>query len=151
QVGDSLSEAHFLCFLATLERRASGLPPSSAAERQLIRTVKQTRRAEAVLRQAGHKTSLALCPCEQGPQSLGRGASGQTFLQEAGTLATELGVQSGSELRRALGQLRRAQQAFEAGEHHRLFRGELIEDLPEGLRRRLVETAELPGGPERGR
>jgi hypothetical protein len=47
-----------------------------------------------------------------------------------------------SDVAQALGRLERAQQAFEAGEHGRLFQGELVEDIPEGLRRWLKETRE---------
>lgn len=61
----------------------------------------------------------------------------------------ELNFAAGSDLNGILEKLRRAQEAFEAGEHHRLFRGELIEDLPAGLRRRFIETGELDGEPER--
>jgi hypothetical protein len=46
-----------------------------------------------------------------------------------------------SELGLDINRLRRAQEAFEAG--RKLFRGELFEDLPEGLRRRLAESREL--------
>ena len=39
--------------------------------------------------------------------------------------------------------LQRASLAFAAGEHHRLFRGMLVEELPEGLRRRLAQDGKL--------
>jgi hypothetical protein len=63
--------------------------------------------------------------------------SGRALLERAQALAEARGAGPDSELGKAVSKLRRACAAFEAGEHHRLFRGDLIEDIPEGLRRWL--------------
>src|SRR5262249_29483786 len=48
-----------------------------------------------------------------------------------------------SRFAQAAGCLRRAQQLWEAGAGERLFRGQLWEDLPEGLRRCIEEAGQL--------
>ena len=60
---------------------------------------------------------------------------------EVEALASDLQAGPESDLGLALGRLRRAQEAFEAGRP--LFRGERVEDLPEGLRQRLAESGQL--------
>ena len=71
--------------------------------------------------------------------ALGAGQS----LRQALELVQGLNAPPAGELARFAACLQRAQAAFTAGEHHRLFRGELIEELPEGLRRWLVENGHL--------
>jgi hypothetical protein len=98
---------------------------------------------ETLVSAVGDKLHLGVMFCVRGHIALAGGQSGRQFRHRAQALADEVGAGSASELGRGIAKLRRAQEAFEAGEHHRLFRGELPEDLPEGLRRWLRETGQL--------
>jgi tetratricopeptide (TPR) repeat protein len=132
QVGSRNEEAFALYSQAALERRAFG---------QLDRARQLALQADSLLRQTGDRLSLAVCLCEQGHGSLAQGQSGRGLLEQAEQTAKELALRPESELGKALSRLRRAQAAFEAGRP--LFRGELWEDLPEGLRRWLAEAGRL--------
>lgn len=75
--------------------------------------------------------------CEQGHLRLAEGASGRGLLEQAREAAIRLGAGPGSHLGQAIEKLARAHEAFAAGRP--LCRGDLIEDLPEGLGRRIEE------------
>jgi serine/threonine protein kinase/tetratricopeptide (TPR) repeat protein len=132
QLGDEEGEGTALRFQAALERRAFGRHDSAwtlASE------------ANSLLRPTGYRRSLALCLCEQGHAALARGQSGRAWLEEAEPIARDLAVLPSSTLAKGIARLQRAQQAFQAGQP--LFRGELVEDLPAGLHRWLIETGQL--------
>jgi serine/threonine protein kinase/predicted ATPase len=125
--GSTMNQAQTLCFLATLVRRAYG---------DLDRAEHLLDQAEVWLRQTGHST-LALCLCERGHVALARGRSGRGALQEARETAERMRAGPESQSGAAIAQLERAVAEFEAGRP--LFQGECVQDLPQGLRRRLVE------------
>jgi predicted ATPase/predicted Ser/Thr protein kinase len=132
EVGNRRGEGYVLGNMAVLKRRCYG---DFKEARRLVQE------AESALRDAGDSLRLALCACERGHQALALGHSGSRSLDEAEQIATSMAVTPTSELGLDINRLRRAQEAFEAG--RKLFRGELFEDLPEGLRRRLAESREL--------
>ena len=82
--------------------------------------------------------------CEQGHLSINNGLSASSLLEHAETLNAQREEPSSPALRSALDRLRRAQKALESDNNHRIFRGELIEDIPEGLQRWL-RTKKLRG------
>jgi hypothetical protein len=91
-----------------------------------------------LLREVGNKLELALCLCERAHLALACGSVEHRSLHEAEQAATSLGVTPQSELGKAIARVRRAQEMFEAGRP--LFRGECWEDIPAGLRQRLIRT-----------
>jgi serine/threonine protein kinase/tetratricopeptide (TPR) repeat protein len=135
ELGNRRLQGVFLANLATAERRAAG--PSGRAGRLLDE-------AEAVAGDASRSLELAMCLCERGHLALSSGRSAEAFLRDAERLAASIGPGTG--LGEVLGRLRRAQQAFEAGERHRLIQGELVEDLPPALRRGSPRPDPLAGG-----
>jgi predicted ATPase len=102
-------------------------------------------RAEALLRQVSEQEFLNMALCEQGHLELAEGRSGGRWLAEARALASASVVEGSGDLARRLARLERAQAAFERGGSGKLFRGELVEDLPAGLRRWLDQTGQRPG------
>jgi predicted ATPase len=130
------SEGWTLSNLAGLER-LRGSDPLEAERR--------SREAESILREVGDSLGVALSLCECGHAALALGRSGRERFEEAEQIAASIHALPESGLGRAIACLRRAVGAFEAGEPDRLFRGVLIEDLPEGLRRWLTETGQLTG------
>jgi tetratricopeptide (TPR) repeat protein len=86
---------------------------------------------------------LLLCLLEQAHQALSAGKTAQPFLSCFEQTAAETRLEPGNALWPQVEQAREAQAAFAAGEPQRLFRGELIERLPAGLRRWLRETGQL--------
>jgi predicted ATPase len=131
QAGDRRAESLTLVNSAALERRAGEL---HEAERLL-------ERAEPLLREIGDSLHLALGLCERGHLELARGRPAAALLQQVEELAVALGLAPRSEPGQDVSRLRQAVEAFEASRP--LFRGELVEDLPEGLRRHLIETGQL--------
>jgi eukaryotic-like serine/threonine-protein kinase len=148
EIGHRQAEAFTLWLIAMMRRRCQ----ADLDEAQSL-----VQAAETSLRAAGHRLTQVRCFCERGHLALARAHSARELLEEAEPIANAIGLAPQSEVGRAVLGLRRAQAAFEAGEHERLFRGELVEDLPEGLRRWLVQTGQLtperallPGGGEPG-
>jgi serine/threonine protein kinase/tetratricopeptide (TPR) repeat protein len=133
--GDHGEEAYFLADAATWRRRCQGDMKHSEA---------LLGQAELLLCQLGDRHGIALCLCERAHLALACGSVNSGPLHEAEQVATSLAVTGEGLLGKAIDRVQRAQEAFEAGQHERLFRGELIEDLPEGLRRSLVEAGHLP-------
>jgi tetratricopeptide (TPR) repeat protein len=132
-------EAVALFELATTERLGKG---------NLREAARRAKQSEQIFLAAGNQMYLALTFCEEGCLELAGGRSGRELLERAQVVAESVSAGPESELGRIVSELRRAVEAFEAGEHHRLFRGQLIEDLPEGLRRWLRETGQLPAREE---
>jgi tetratricopeptide (TPR) repeat protein len=136
ECGHRHAEGQVLLEIATSERQCGRL---EKAERLL-------RRAEALIEALGEPIRLALCRCERGHLALARGEPARESLDAAQALAAAQQMAPQSELALAATRLRKAVEAFEAGQQARLFRGELVEVLPEGLRRRLAggERRERP-------
>jgi eukaryotic-like serine/threonine-protein kinase len=135
EVGDRRFEGRVLYETACLRRRGSGDLPEA---RRLVDAALELLRTSAA-------RWLASGLCEAGHVALAESTSAAGLLAQARASAASQGAGSLSEAGKAVARLERAQAAFEAGEQQRLFRGELIEDLPEGLRRRLLEDGQLPG------
>jgi predicted ATPase len=131
ETGDRRNEGIWLGNLAHLERRIGG---------SLEHVARLHDDALALLRELGDTYLIASFLCYCGHWALARQRSGEDFLTEARALAVELGVGPDSELGETLTALERAVAAFNTGQDNRLFRGELIEDIPEVLRNRLLKT-----------
>jgi predicted ATPase len=100
--------------------------------------------AEAILERIGSPRELIACLCECGHVALANNRPAHGLVERARSLNATLEAEAGGDIGQAVSKLQRAVEAFEAGQHERLFRGEPIEDLPEGLRRWLVQTWQLP-------
>jgi serine/threonine protein kinase/predicted ATPase len=122
--------------LACLARLATG---------DLATATHWAEQGEVHLKDVSEAPALGQLLCERGHIELAAGRSGLDLLKRAQALPETSGAGPKSILGKAISKLRRAIEASAAGQHHRLFRGELIEDIPEGLRRWLVETGQLPG------
>jgi predicted ATPase len=134
QVGDRRQEGALLAEMSRLERQSGG---------SIEEALRLADLAESLLTSAGDRLAPPRALCERGHAQLARGQSAREPLNRARRLARGLGAGPGSALQAAIRRLRRAQTAFEAGQRERLFRGELVKDLPEGLRRWLIETGQL--------
>ncbi len=136
KVGNRRFEAGLLRDLHRLVRRLGG----NFKELQPL-----VERAEAILREVGDPLHVSACLCERGHAELGAGRSAAHFLAEAEETTASLGLDSHgqTDVSRALRALGRAQKAFDSGDTEKLFRGELVEDLPEGLKRVLQKTGQL--------
>src|SRR6185503_11814906 len=101
---------------------------------------------ERVLDSTQNKFDRAVSHCFRGHLLLAMTrTSGQDGIDGAGSslehaeaMAAALQAGADSLLGKAVLRLRRAVAAFEAGQHERLFRGHLPEDLPEALRQALA-------------
>jgi predicted ATPase len=131
ETGDRRNEGIWLSNLAQLERRMGS---------DLEHVARLHDDALALLRELGDTYLIASFLCYYGHFALSRQRPAEDFLTEARALAVELGAGHSSELGQTLAALERAVEASNAGQDHRLFRGELIEDIPERLRNRLLKT-----------
>jgi serine/threonine protein kinase/tetratricopeptide (TPR) repeat protein len=122
EVGNRRGEGMLCIAMASVERQAGEL-----GEAPLL-----LQKAESILRQLGDRLQLAFCLCAQGHLRLAEGRLAADFLSQAQELAAKSGASCESELGQCIERLRRAVEAFEAGRP--LYRGELVEDLPAGLR-----------------
>jgi tetratricopeptide (TPR) repeat protein len=137
EVSDRRNEGITLMRRATLERRTGKIAEAEALSKQ----------ARQILEALGDTPTVAVCLCEHGHLALAQDRPARDLLMRAQELAASLQASPESELRRAVSRLHRAVEAFEAGQRERLFRGELAEDLPEGLRRRIGSSDERRGQP----
>jgi eukaryotic-like serine/threonine-protein kinase len=103
-------------------------------------------RAQELFAQTQDRYALAICFSHHGRLELAEGRSATPWLERAEELSDSLGVAPQGEVAGVFGMVRRAQDAADAGEWHRLYRGELAEDLSEGIRRGLVERGLLSPG-----
>jgi tetratricopeptide (TPR) repeat protein len=133
EIGDRQWIAQNLAVQAVLKRRLGALEESEHMARQ----------AEATLREIGDVLRVASCLCEEGHIALAQGRleEARSRLDEAGSLAARMRAPQNGLLGRDVDLLRLAIEAYEAGQP--VFRGDRIEDLPEGLRRWLRETGQL--------
>jgi tetratricopeptide (TPR) repeat protein len=134
EVGDPSHEGLFSGELA-LARRWLG--------RDLAAAEKLCRDGAAMLADVGDPLSHAKALCLCGHFALARGGDASADLSSARATGQRLEVTPSSELGQRLVRLERAVAAHVAGEHQRLFRGELIEDIPERIRAFLVETGQI--------
>ncbi|MBI2568736.1 MAG: tetratricopeptide repeat protein [Candidatus Schekmanbacteria bacterium] len=138
EAGDRTCEGDTLGKLAGLHRLAHG---DLAVARSLTLT------GETILREVGDRISLAALLCEAGHLRLAVRESARPLIAEARELAAASNVGPASFCLRKIDKLERAQAAFEAGEHDRLFRGQLTSDLTAGQRRRLIAGGNLQPAP----
>jgi tetratricopeptide (TPR) repeat protein len=142
ELGNRRGLGRSLGYLAELERLAAGdLDAADALAAE----------AERLFTAAGYRVGLGKILCIRSAIALARGGEAARSevparLQRAAEIAAEASAGPGSDLGRALAALQRARAASEAGEPDRLYRGELIADLPAELRRALVERGLLPAG-----
>jgi serine/threonine protein kinase/predicted ATPase len=132
ELGHRRTEAITASWLARLERRLGNI---AAAERLLARAD-----------ELGSRENLlysALLVCDRGHLRLAQGLSAAQELEQAEKLSGKLQLGHDSELGRNMAILARAQAAFEAGEAGGLFRGDRIDEIPEGLRRWLKQRGDL--------
>ncbi len=103
------------------------------------------RRSLRLLSSVKDKQELARLACFRGHFRLSENRSARGLLRRARVLHQELKVADGGEISQRIQALQRAQIAFEAGQTHRLYRGELTEELPGSLRRWLEKEGRFPG------
>jgi tetratricopeptide (TPR) repeat protein len=92
--------------------------------------------AEATFRDLDDPIYVGLTLCQRGHLELAKGRQASALLAQAREVMAALGLGPESRLGRAVSQLERATEA--AGNDLSLHRGECLEDVPEGLRRRLT-------------
>ena len=134
-MGDRCCEGLALHVLGCMARLAAG---------DLMAAAHHSEQAEGLLAAVGNKPSLGELLCERGHIELAAGRGGGSFLERVQAMGDVTDSGPESQLGKAISILQRACRAFEAGEHGRLFRGQLVEDIPEALRRHLHETGQLP-------
>jgi len=81
--------------------------------------------------------------CELGHINLAQGRNSTKFLKRAKKGIASLHITLESELGRSLAKLSDAQLVFELGDKSTLFRGEIITNIPPGLRQWLVDSGQL--------
>lgn len=135
EAGERRLEAVTLGLSAQRERLAQGCLSRAAALNNAA--VHSLRELDAVL-------DLAFRHCEQGHIALAAEGIDVTALASAEQTADALGLGPASELRQEIEKLRRAQAGAAAGDWHRLFRGQLVADIPLGLREWLAASGQLP-------
>ena len=137
QTLDSQRGAGFVWMnLADLERMEGG---------DLKQAAQLLTQAEAALVEVGEELETIRASCLRGVLNLAQVQSARGDLERARQLARSLGVGAESELDLLIGQLERAQLAFEAGHTAELFRGQLIADYTAGQRQRFVDSGHLDG------
>ncbi|MFC1848718.1 tetratricopeptide repeat protein [candidate division CSSED10-310 bacterium] len=135
ELGSKDLEGYIMLSKATLDRQTT---------QQDAQIQENLARAYAILNELENDEIKGLCLCQQGHEALMRGVAAHQFIQQAQKLSHHLEIGPKSELGLALTRLIRAQETFEKGESERLFQGELIEDIPDGLRQWLTENEYLP-------
>ncbi|MBI2569921.1 MAG: tetratricopeptide repeat protein [Candidatus Schekmanbacteria bacterium] len=135
EVGNRRYEGHCLVDLAGYWYRLACGDLSLAQE--------LTAHGETILREVGARIDRTRVLCQRGHLELAAGRPAQALLDASSELAAAGDAGPESDVGRFVARLRRAQEAFLAGEHQRLFRGQLIADLTAGQRRWLVEHGQL--------
>ncbi|MBI2568712.1 MAG: protein kinase [Candidatus Schekmanbacteria bacterium] len=125
EIGDRVLEASSLCRQARIRRHRNLLREAEASIDKAMQT----------LSTSGAELTTGLFLCEKGHLALAMGRSAAAVLARAKELAAALGSGEESLLGVGVAKLARAQEAFAAGERDRLLRGELLAEMPEGLRR----------------
>jgi tetratricopeptide (TPR) repeat protein len=149
EAGNRVDESRLIAELASLCREQGQMDEARSLFEQALEPQRATgdRKGEGttleLLEQLEERSYLGLVLSRCGHAELAGGHSGRALLEQLEALSHEQRVEPGGSLAVEAGGLRRAVEAFEAGEHDRLFRGELIEDIPEGLRRWLHESGQM--------
>ncbi|MFC1852251.1 tetratricopeptide repeat protein, partial [candidate division CSSED10-310 bacterium] len=136
EIGDQRSEGAWLSEQAVLFLFIKG---------DVFQAEKLIQQGQTLLQGVGDLLEHTKAHCTQGHITLAQGNSAQTMLSEAWAIAAQLNVGPESELATAITRLSQAQTMFEGQEHHLLFRGTLIRDIPPGLRKWLRQQGHLPG------
>jgi serine/threonine protein kinase/tetratricopeptide (TPR) repeat protein len=131
RVGDVVLEAQKRCEWARIERLTA---------RSGTKAARLVQAAEKLFRARGAVLELVSCLCERGRILLADGRSARKQVEEAQALTEQVGVGPGSTTAKDVAKLRAVQEAFDAGEHERLFRGELLTELSDELRHALLES-----------
>ncbi|MFC1852288.1 tetratricopeptide repeat protein [candidate division CSSED10-310 bacterium] len=105
---------------------------------------KMLKKSESLLRGVKDPVSLIANLGEQGMNALAQGQSAKSYLKEIDKLAAHVDLPAESRLKSSITSLRNAQKSFEAGNQKLLFRGELIEDIPQNIRQWLAREGQLP-------
>ncbi|MFC1851151.1 tetratricopeptide repeat protein [candidate division CSSED10-310 bacterium] len=128
------SEANTLFNMATLERRIVS---------DLARVEDKIKQAQAIYHDLNKQFFVGLCCCQRGHCALARGLAATPFLSEAHTIENALATNPQSELSKAINQLHEAQKSYDHGQHHLLFQGELVADIPPGLADYLKKSGHI--------
>jgi predicted ATPase len=131
EIGNRRVEGMTLGHMGKLQRLAGAFDQAEGLLQQ----------AEPILHELNDRFELAVCLCQRGHLSLARVQPARDLLEQVQALAVTVHAAPESKPGRAIAQLRHAVEALEAGRP--LFRGQCIEDLPEGLRRWLLATRQL--------
>ena len=99
--------------------------------------------AETIHRDRSDPANLSLCLSQMGHVALAQGKDARRLLEEAERAAEPFYTHEHCPPGRALSKLRRAIDVAGVGEHARLFQGELIESLEDGLRDWLIASGHL--------
>jgi predicted ATPase/tRNA A-37 threonylcarbamoyl transferase component Bud32 len=127
EAGSRRSDGFVLSDLSVLERRLGNL---DAALRLLDE-------ADALFREIGDRVYVGLCLCYRGHVELACGRPATEILERVRELPASLGIGPESLLGKAVSRLERAVDAAANGRP--LDRGECPDDIPEGLRGKVVE------------
>ena len=134
EVGDRRFEARWLFTQAlNLSRQTGNYQEAEKIGRQ----------AEKLMLEIEDNYALGVLRCFWGHLELARGQNGRSYLKQAEELALKLEVGGRGLLGTGVENLRRAAEMFDTGQHHLLFRGELIDALPKHLRGWLMKTGQL--------
>lgn len=101
--------------------------------------------SEAIFRKLGARAELGKNICQQGHLAIARGCSAAEYLEQARKIIDELQLTPTTPLAVLFQKLKRAQNAFEKQDYHRLLCGELADDIPPKCRQYLLKK---PPGPE---
>jgi hypothetical protein len=126
-------EADVLLGMAALERRSGELARAEALLRD----------AEQILAQDDDPMNKAVLLFERGRLDLAAGRDPRSCQDSLKELDARASVTGTSEIAQNVASLDRAAAALRAGEQSRLFRGELLAELPSGWRRWLERSGQL--------
>lgn len=133
ETGDRTSQGSTLCVLAMLYRQAMG---------NLERAEKLASDSLTLLKDAGAVTMQIYSICELGHLEVARGTYPERELKQLRELLAQFQMGSNSEYARRVWDLEQTATDLEAGLP--LFRGNRLDTLPEGLRKRLEAQGDLP-------
>ncbi|MFC1850179.1 protein kinase [candidate division CSSED10-310 bacterium] len=127
-ISDRRLQGSLLSFQATYHRLIT---------RDLNQAQKVAGQAREIFEEIQNPLDLVPILCSLGHIALARGNSAAALFQLAGQINEQLSDHPHSETNRALANLQKAQTAFEKGDDDVLFQGELLSELPAGLRLKL--------------
>ena len=98
---------------------------------------------KALIKEIGDHRLLTSCSCEKGFLAIARGSTAHNYLTHVIQMGIQEIITPYDELNYTFNKLRKAQELFQRGDHHLLYRGELIKDIPRPLRRWLIAQGRL--------